>query len=134
VKFDELEVGMRAVSRNVVERADIAAFADLSGDHNPVHLDEDFARATQFKGCIAHGMLSATYISGLLGTELPGPGAIYVGQTLSFRAPVRPGDEVETEVKVKGLAREKRKVTLETICRVAGKIVLEGEAVVLAAP
>lgn len=125
---------MRAVSHNVVERADIAAFADLSGDHNPVHLDEDFARATQFKGCIAHGMLSATYISGLLGTELPGPGAIYVGQTLSFRAPVRPGDEVETEVKVKALAREKRKVTLETICRVAGKIVLEGEAVVLAAP
>jgi 3-hydroxybutyryl-CoA dehydratase len=134
VKFDELELGMRAVSHNVVERADIAAFADLSGDHNPVHLDEDFARATQFKGCIAHGMLSATYISGLLGTELPGPGAIYVGQTLSFRAPVRPGDEVETEVKVKALAREKRKVTLETICRVAGKIVLEGEAVVLAAP
>ena len=131
--IDELEIGMKAVRRQVVRQEHIVAFADISGDRNPVHLDPEYARGTVFKGIVAHGMLSASFISGLLGNELPGTGAIYVGQTLAFRSPVRPGDEVETEVKITAIVRDKRKVTLDTVCRVAGKVVLEGVATVLAA-
>jgi 3-hydroxybutyryl-CoA dehydratase len=133
MRIHELAVGMKASRRTIVRPEDIAAFAEISGDHNPVHLDQAFACATPFKGIVAHGMLSAGYISAVLGNDLPGRGAVYVGQTLSFRAPVRPGDEVETEVKITELVREKCKVTLATVCRVGEKVVLEGVATVLAA-
>jgi len=130
--LDELEVGREATRVRTVTDADIAGFADVSGDHNPVHLDEAFARTTPFGGRIAHGMLSAAWISALIAGELPGPGSIYLGQTLSFRRPVRPGDEVTVRVAVTAVDREKGRVTLATTCTVAGKPVVEGEAVVLA--
>ena len=133
--LDELEVGREAVRVRTVTDADIAGFADVSGDHNPVHLDETFAQTTPFKGRIAHGMLSAAWISALIAGELPGPGTIYLQQSLSFRRPVRPGDvvdEVVVRVAVTAIDREKARVTLATTCTVAGKAVVEGEAVVLA--
>jgi len=130
--LEDLVIGQRAERRRVVTAADIAAFAAVTGDTNPVHLDEAYAATTRFGGRIAHGMLSASYISAVLGTELPGPGAIYVSQTLNFRRPVRIGDEVTAEVKVATIDEQRGRVTLETRCTVAGKTVTEGEAVVIA--
>ena len=132
MRLEELEVGREAVRARTVTDADIAGFAAVSGDHNPVHLDESFAQTTPFKGRIAHGMLSAAWISALIAGELPGPGAIYLQQSLSFRRPVRPGDEVVVRVAVTAIDREKGRVTLATTCTVAGRVVIEGEAVVLA--
>jgi 3-hydroxybutyryl-CoA dehydratase len=129
----EIAIGQKASARDVVTRDAITEFARVSGDCNPVHLDETFAAHTQFRGCIAHGMLSAAYISKVLGMKLPGPGAIYMGQTLRFRAPVRAGDEVVTEVTVKEIIIEKHRVILETVCRVGTVVVLEGEATLMAA-
>ena len=129
---DELEVGRSAERRHVVTTDDIRAFAEVSGDHNPVHLDAAFAETTPFKGVIAHGMLSGAYISALIAGELPGAGTIYLQQSLSFRRPVRPGDEVVTTVTVSAIDADKGRVTLSTVCTVAGKPVVEGEAVVLA--
>ncbi len=129
--LEDLEVGQTAEKRRRVTEADLAAFADVTGDDNPLHLDEAYAAATPFKGRIAHGMLSAGYISAVLGTELPGPGAIYVSQTLNFRRPVRIGDEVTAEVKVAGIDAARGRVTFETACVVAGKTVVDGEAVVM---
>jgi 3-hydroxybutyryl-CoA dehydratase len=133
VKINELEIGMMATRRNVVTREHIVAYAELSGDQNPVHLDEAFAATTQFKGVIAHGMLSAGYISAVLGNDLPGMGTVYMGQSLSFRGPVRPGDEVVTTVTVKDIVRDKRRVILTTVCKVGEKVVLDGEAMVMVA-
>lgn len=130
--LDELEIGREAVRVRTVSDADIQGFADVSGDHNPVHLDEAFARTTPFGGRIAHGMLSAAWISALIAGELPGPGSIYLQQSLSFRRPVRPGDEVSVRVAVTAVDREKGRVTLATTCTVGGKAVVDGEAVVLA--
>ncbi len=131
LKFEELAVGQHVQSESEVSEAVIAAFADVSGDFNPVHLDEAFAASTPFKGRIAHGMLSAAYISALIGTRLPGPGAIYVSQTLNFRRPVRIGAHVLTRVEITALDAEKARATIATTCSVDGKTVLEGEAIVL---
>ncbi len=131
MRIDEIKVGMSAQRRNVVTREHIAAFADVSGDRNPVHLDDAFAATTQFKGVIAHGMLSAGFISALLGNDLPGLGTVYMGQSLSFRFPVRPGDEVVTTATVKEIIPEKRRVVLTTVCTVGDKVVLDGEALVM---
>ena len=127
-KIDELAVGQSASYERTVTEDDIARFAELSGDDNPVHLDEDFAAGTIFKGRIAHGMLSAAFISTTVGTKLPGYGSIYVGQTLRFRAPVRIGDTVVTTATVKAVNKERRRVTMETVCRVGETVVLDGEA------
>ena len=127
-KIDELAVGQNASYERTVTEDDIARFAELSGDDNPVHLDEDFAAGTLFKGRIAHGMLSAAFISTTVGTKLPGYGSIYVGQTLRFRAPVRIGDTVVATATVKAVNRERRRVTMETVCRVGETVVLDGEA------
>jgi len=129
--LEDLEIGQTAELRRTVTAPDIEAFAAVTGDANPVHLDEAYAAATQFKGRIAHGMLSAGYISAVLGTRLPGPGAIYVSQTLNFRRPVRIGDEVTAEVKVSAIDAARGRVTFATQCVVAGKTVVEGEAVVI---
>ena len=129
--IEELEIGMSAEYSRKVTQQDIQDFADVSGDDNPVHLDEGFAKETMFKGCIAHGMLSAAFISTVIGTKLPGTGTIYLGQQLKFIAPVRPGDSVITTVTVADVNTVKRRVTLETTCRVDGKPVLEGEALVM---
>jgi 3-hydroxybutyryl-CoA dehydratase len=129
--LEDLAVGQSAERSHVVTEADIAAFAEVSGDFNPVHMDEAFAQATQFKGRIAHGVLSATYISAVLGEMLPGHGAIYISQTLRFRRPVRIGDEVTARVTVTAIDGEKARVSLDTVCLVAGKAVIEGEAVLM---
>ncbi|WP_397401130.1 MaoC family dehydratase [Phenylobacterium sp.] len=130
--FDELSVGQAVEISRVVGAADIEAFAEVSGDNNPVHLDEDYARTTQFGERIAHGMLSAAYISAILGTRLPGPGAIYLSQSLRFRRPVRIGDLVVARATVTALDEAKGRVTLETVCEVGGNTVMDGEAVVIA--
>ena len=132
IYLEDLEIGMSRSLSKVITDKDIEMFAEVSTDHNPVHLDADYAAKTMFKGRIAHGMLSAGLISALLGEHLPGHGTIYMGQTLKFLAPVRPGDEVKAEVKVTAIDRERRRVTLETHCAVGDTVVIKGEAVVLA--
>ena len=129
--LEDLAVGQSAELTRTVQDGDLAAFAAVTGDDNPLHLDEAYAATTPFKGRIAHGMLSAGYISAVLGTRLPGPGAVYVSQSLSFRRPVRIGDEVTAEVKVTAIDAARGRVTFATNCVVAGKTVVEGEAVVV---
>jgi 3-hydroxybutyryl-CoA dehydratase len=129
--FEDLEIGMEASFQKTVSEADIVAFAGVTGDKNPVHLDAAYAAKTMFKERIAHGMLTASYISAVFGMEMPGPGVIYVSQTLNFRAPVKIGDRVTAKVKVVELFPQKRRVRFETVCLVGGKPVLEGEAMLL---
>ena len=126
--IDELEPGQSATYERTVTEDDIVRFAELSGDDNPVHLDEDFAAKTLFKGRIAHGMLSAAFISTVVGTRLPGYGSIYVSQSLRFRAPVRIGDTVVTTATVKEVKKDRKRVVMETVCAVGDTVVLEGEA------
>ena len=129
----KLQIGQRATRKKTFTAADIEAFADASGDRNPVHLDDQYAKTTQFGGRIAHGMLVAGLISAVLGTELPGPGTIYLGQTLSFKHPVHVGDTVAAVVEVKKIREGKPIVTLSTHCyNQDDTLVIEGEAVVLA--
>jgi 3-hydroxybutyryl-CoA dehydratase len=127
----QIATGMSAEIVHKVTAADIEGFARITGDNNPVHLDEAFAANTQFGGRIAHGMLTASLISAVLGTRLPGPGCIYLGQSLTFRAPVKLGAEVTTRVTVKEVIADKRRVKLDTVCLVDGKPVLDGEALVM---
>lgn len=129
--FEDLKVGQEATMSRVVTEADIVAYAALSGDYNPVHLDSDYAAKTVFKERIAHGILSAGYISALFGMKLPGPGSIYISQTLNFKGPVKIDDKVETTVKLVELLPEKRRVKFDCVCTVAGKPVLTGEAVLM---
>lgn len=130
--IEDIEIGMkRHLSKRVSDR-DIELFAEISTDHNPVHLDDDYAQDTIFEGRIAHGMLTAGLISAVIGEQLPGHGTVYLGQSLRFMAPVRPGDMVMAEVEVTEIDHAKRKVTMMTRCEVDGKNVLKGEAVVLA--
>lgn len=129
--FEDLTIGMTATRSKVVTDADIQAFAHVSGDYNPVHLNEDYAAGTPFKSRIAHGILSASIISAVFGMQLPGPGAIYVMQTLNFKAPVRIGDLVEATVEISSLFPEKRRVIFDCICRCGDTVVLDGEAVLL---
>jgi 3-hydroxybutyryl-CoA dehydratase len=132
--FEELSVGQSAETIRLVTEEDIHAFAEVSGDRNAVHLDADYAARSAFKGVVAHGMLSASFISGVLGTKLPGEGTIYVSQNLRFLAPVRPGDAVATRVTVKEMrpgARSRGEVICVTTSRVGEVTVIEGEATVL---
>ena len=126
--IEDLSVGMSAEIAKTITDADLVMFAGVSTDVNAVHMDEDFAKTTMFGGRIAHGMLSASYISTVFGTKLPGPGCIYLSQTLKFKAPVKVGDTVVAKVTVKELTPEKRKAKFDTVCTVGGKVVLEGEA------
>ncbi len=130
--IEELEIGMtRHLTKQVTDR-DIELFAEVSTDRNPVHLDDDYARDTMFQGRIAHGMLTAGLISAVIGEQLPGHGTVYLGQSLKFLAPVRPGDVVRAEVTVLDIDHAKRRVRLATRCLIDGKPVLSGEATVLA--
>ncbi len=129
--FEELEVGMSATYAKTITETDIVLFAGMSGDNNPVHLNHEFAAETMFEGRIAHGMLSAGFISTVLGTKMPGPGCIYLSQNLKFKAPVRANDTVTAKVTITNMIPEKRFVELETNCYVSGKPVITGEAVVL---
>jgi len=130
--IEDIEIGMtRSLSKTITDR-DIALFAEVSTDHNPVHLDDAYARDTRFEGRIAHGMLTASLISAVIGEQLPGHGSVYLGQSLRFLAPVRPGDTVDTHVTVTAIDHAKRRVTLETHCAVGTTVVLKGEALVMA--
>lgn len=130
-ELEDLHVGMSTSLGRTVTDADILMFAGVSGDTNPVHLDDEFAKSTMFGARIAHGMLSASFISAVFGTKLPGPGCIYLAQSLKFKAPVKVGDTVVARVTVLELIPEKRRVLFETVCTVAGKPVLEGQAELL---
>ncbi|WP_147125835.1 MaoC family dehydratase [Shimia ponticola] len=132
IVIEDLEVGMKRHLHKIVSDKDIEMFAEVSTDHNPVHLDDDYAHDTIFEGRIAHGMLTAGLISAVIGEQLPGHGTVYLGQTLKFMAPVRPGDLVKAEVEVTAIDYAKRRVTMDTYCEVDGKKVLKGEATVLA--
>jgi len=129
--LEDLTIGMTAAYARVVTEADVVSFAGISGDHNPVHLDEDFARRTRFKGRIVHGMLSASFVSTTIASRLPGPGTIYLSQNLSFRAPVRIGDLVEARVTITEIIREKARVLLKTVCSVGDTVVIDGDALVM---
>lgn len=127
--FEELSVGDEAEFTKTVTEADVTLFAGITGDFNPAHVNEEAARRGRFGGRIAHGMLTAGLVSAVLGTRLPGPGCLYVGQTLRFTRPVRIGDTVTARVEVTELRTEGRRVILETTCRnQEGETVLEGEA------
>ena len=129
--FEDLKVGQTALYARTITETDIVLFAGISGDNNPVHINEEFASNTMFSGRIAHGMLTAAFISTVLGMKLPGPGAIYVSQTLRFKAPVRAGDTLNVRATVSDLVPEKRRATLSTVITVDNRVVLEGEAVVI---
>ena len=130
--IEDIEMGMTRYIRKIITDRDIEQFAEISTDHNPVHLDDDYARDTIFEGRIAHGMLTAGLVSAVIGEQLPGHGTIYMSQNLKFLAPVRPGDLVHAEVRVVDMVIDKRRVKLNCRCEVNGKNVLVGEALVLA--
>lgn len=126
--IEDLQPGMSASVSKTVTEADIIMFAGVSTDVNPAHLDEEYAKGTQFGGRIAHGMLSASLISAVLANKLPGAGTIYLGQTLKFKAPVRIGDTVTAAVTVREVVVDKRRCILDAVCTVNGKTVIEGES------
>jgi 3-hydroxybutyryl-CoA dehydratase len=126
--FEDLSVGMTEELRKTIDASDVVGFAEVTGDRNPIHLSEHFAAKTPFGTRIAHGLYTASLISAVLGTRLPGPGAVYISQTLNFRAPVRIGDTVAVEVAVAELVPEKSRARLACTCSVDGEIVLDGEA------
>jgi 3-hydroxybutyryl-CoA dehydratase len=131
-RFEELTVGQVAALVTVVDDARIRAFADVSGDTNPMHLDATFGSLTRFGGPIAHGMLSASFISAVIGTLLPGPGSIYLSQSLRFTAPVKAGDSITARVEVVELYPERRRVRLATTCsNQRGQVVVSGEALLI---
>jgi 3-hydroxybutyryl-CoA dehydratase len=125
--FEDLAIGMRETHLKTVSNEDVVGFAELSGDRNPIHLSEHFARKTRFGGRIVHGLYTASLISAVIGTRLPGPGAVYISQTLNFRGPVKIGDVVEISVEVVELIDKGRRVRLKCECVVDGKVVLDGE-------
>ncbi|MAK55139.1 MAG: (R)-hydratase [Pusillimonas sp.] len=129
--FEDLSIGDTATFAKTITEADIVLFAGASGDNNAVHLNEEFAQTTPFKGRIAHGMLTASVISAAIAGRMPGPGTIYLNQNLQFKAPVRPGETVHATVTVKELFPEKRRVLLSTICTVKGRVVIDGDALVM---
>ncbi|HZF76229.1 MAG TPA: MaoC family dehydratase [Acetobacteraceae bacterium] len=128
--FEDLRIGQKASFGKTITEADIVLFAAVTGDTNPMHLNEEYARTSRFGERIAHGMLAAGLITKVMGTQLPGPGTIYMSQSLRFRAPVRIGDTVTATVEILELNPEKSRAKLRTVCCVRGEPVLEGEALV----
>ena len=129
--LEDLAVGMCASYARTVTEADLVLFAGISGDNNPIHMDERYAAKTKFGGRIVHGMLSASFLSTAIASKLPGPGTIYLKQNLTFRAPVRIGDTVEAQVTVMDIIREKARVVLKTVCQVEDTVVIDGDALVM---
>jgi 3-hydroxybutyryl-CoA dehydratase len=129
--IEDLEVGMSASCAKTISESDVYTFAGITGDNNPVHINAEYAAETMFKQRIVHGMFSAGLISAVLGTKLPGPGAIYIDQTLKFKAPVHIGDTLTATCTITEINAEKRRVVLETICSVAGKTVAAGSATLM---
>ena len=132
--FEDLAVGMRETIAKTVENEDVIGFAELSGDHNPIHLSEHFARKTRFGARIVHGLYTASLISAVIGMRLPGPGSVYISQTLNFRGPVKIGDVVDVSVEVVELIEKGRRLRLHCECRVGGTVVLDGEGVLSVPP
>ncbi len=131
MKFTDLRVGQSAERTREVTDALVRAYAELTGDQNPLHVDDAFAARTQFKARIAHGMLAGGFVSAVIGMDLPGPSTVWLSQTLRFTRPVRIGDRITTRVEVLELLPERRRARLQTTCRnAAGELVLEGEALV----
>ena len=128
--FEDLSLGQKEVYRKEVKSTDVIGFAEISGDRNPIHLSEHFAAKTVFGQRIAHGLYTASLISAVIGTRLPGPGAIYLSQTLNFKAPVKIGDVVEAQVEVVELIEKGCRAKLHCSCSVEGAVVLDGEALV----
>lgn len=128
--FEDLEVGLKETLKKKISSNDVIGFAELTGDRNPIHLSEHFAAKTPFGTRIVHGLYTASLISAVLGTRLPGPGAVYMSQNLTFRAPVKIGDMVEVTVEVVELVPEKKRARLSCRCAVGEETVLEGEALV----
>ena len=129
--FEDLRVGQSASVEKVIGDEDVQKFGDISLDRNPVHFDEDYAKTTRFGGRIAHGMLTASLFSGLFGNTLPGPGCIYLSQTLKFKAPVKLGATAIATVTVKALDAERKRAVMECVCRVGDTVVIEGEALLM---
>ena len=127
-KFEDLELGMRYETHHQITEKDIELFAEVSGDRNPLHMDEAFAKTTQFGQRIAHGALTASYISGILGNNLPGPGAIFTGLSMRFRRPVYIGSQVTVQVVISELQPRGNRATLKVACIVDGKPAISGEA------
>lgn len=132
--IDDLKPGMSESFSHTVTERDIALFGEVSGDMNPAHFDAEFAATTPFKTRIAHGVLSASYISTVLGMKMPGPGSIFISLTTRFKAPVRIGDTVVATCTVKEVLAEKRRVSFDCACKVGDTVVVEGEAVVMPPP
>lgn len=126
--IDALTIGMSASYQQTITDADIKSFAGLTGDNNPVHMSEEYANDSRYKKRIAHGLLSAGFFSALFGTKLPGYGCVYVSQSLNFRRPVYIGDTVVASVEIIRIDKEKSRVFFKTLCKVKGKIVINGEA------
>ncbi len=130
-KFEDMSVGMTHQTEHVITEKDIELFAEVSGDRNPLHMDEEFAKKTPFGQRIAHGALTASYISGILGNDLPGPGSIFVGLNMRFRRPVLIGSLVIVKVEVTEMRERGNRVTLKVSCNVDGKAAISGEAMVM---
>lgn len=128
IPIESIEVGMTASFSQTITDADIKQFAGLSGDHNPVHVDEVYAAESRYKRRIAHGLISASFFSALFGTKLPGAGCVYAGQSLNFKRPVYIGDTVTASVTVKSIDISKRRVYFDTVCKVRKKTVIDGVA------
>jgi len=128
--FEDLKIGMAATVSRTITETDLRNFSGVSGDTNPMHLNEEFAKKTPFGGCIVHGMLTASLISAVIGTKLPGPGCIYMSQTLKFMAPVRVGDTVYAVATVKELMPDKHRALFDTKCWVKDTVVIDGEALI----
>lgn len=128
--LEDLTVGQSASYERAISEADVREFALMSGDFNPVHLDEAYAQGTRFKGRIVHGMLPVTFISTVLGTKLPGAGAIFMGASFRFKAPVRIGDTVVATCTVREINAPKGRVTFDCVCTVGDTVVVEGDALV----
>lgn len=132
MRFDELFMGQVAEFTKTVTETDVVMYAGITGDFNPMHVDDVYAARTRFGSRIAHGMLTAGFISSCLGMKLPGPGAIYLSQSLRFKAPVRIGDTITARLEVTELITEKKRLKLSTTCRNAtGEVVIDGEATVM---
>lgn len=128
IDFEDIEIGMSVSYSQTITDSDVKTFAGLSGDHNPVHVDEEYAAASRFKKRIAHGLISGSFFSALFGTKLPGPGCVYVSQSFQFKKPVYLGDTVCAIAEVTGLDKTKRRVFFRTTCKVGHRIVIDGTA------
>ncbi len=128
LEIEDIEVGMEVSYSQTITDADVKAFSGISGDRNPVHMDEEYAQNSRYKKRIAHGLMSASYFSALFGTKIPGEGCVYVAQSLKFKRAVYLGDTVTATVIVSSIDLEKRRVFFRTICKVKNKIVIDGEA------